>query len=575
MKTSLTYWFPFIRLLIARAACNVPRLSVQQATVRFEREFRHQQPVIVKDVWDDWPSRGWNLADWKHAFGNLTLPLMSNSLASALGGRAPTEMAASADVFQMLESAQLDDKIVFSTTRRTADLSLKRLLGQGVIRVPDIFAGVSLHSVISIGRGSAGLQYHNHEEAWLCVLYGSKRWLLRPPRMPPAEEHHGRTLLGKRSVSAHELANQVGTLDCTQQPGEAIYVPDRWYHATYNGEGGDGSVSIAFGGQATANGVLAYAAQGNVTALSVEVQKHGAQLDQLLHVAAQAGQAEAAAWLIRAGSQKDTARGDTRPGRSQPPINVGAMNGHTEIVSVLLDQGASWSIVDNDGVDAVQNAAFSGHVEVLERFVQHGVPLDKPNDQGWSLSHIAANAGHHHVLKFLRARGVSMSQPDSDGMTPVRHAAVAGHVEALEELVQFGSQVSASEVVQRGHSPVMRFLLKGGHASISERGPQGASIIHAASKFGHAGIVQALLEHRCESTIADSQRRTPLHWAAAAGHEHVVSLLLGSRANPSSVDANGKSPARYAHDMGYAAVKKAIRLAVHDAKRRRTDQSEL
>jgi len=179
------------------------------------------------------------------------------------------------------------------------------------------------------------------------------------------------------------------------------------------------------------------------------------------------------------------------------------------------------------------------------------------------------------VLKFLRARGVSMSQPDSDGMTPVRHAAVAGHVEALEELVQFGSQVSASEVVQRGHSPVMRFLLKGGHASISERGPQGASIIHAASKFGHAGIVQALLEHRCESTIADSQRRTPLHWAAAAGHEHVVSLLLGSRANPSSVDANGKSPARYAHDMGYAAVKKAIRLAVHDAKRRRTDQSEL
>lgn len=454
-------------------------------------------------------------------------------------------------------------------------MSLQRLLGQGVIGVPDIFAGASLHSVISIGRGSSGLQYHNHEEAWLCVLYGSKRWLLRPPSRPPAEEHHGRTLLGKRSVSADEMANQDGTLDCAQQPGDAIYVPDRWYHATYNGEGGVGNLSIAFGGQATANGRLAYAAQGNVTALSIEVQKRDVPLDQLLHVAAQAGQADTVAWLIRAGSQKDTAKGDTRPGRSQPPINVGAMNGHADVVSVLLDQGASWSNVDNDGIDAVQNAAFSGHVEVLERFVRHGVPLDKPNSQGWSLSHIAANAGHPHVLKFLMTHGVSMSRPDSAGMAPVQHAAIAGHVEVLEELVQPGSKLPASDVVQRGHSPVMRFLLKGGHASISERGPTGASLIHAASKFGHAGILQALLEHRCESTIADNQRRTPLHWAAAAGHERVASLLLEARANPSSIDASGKSPARYAHDMKHTAVKKVIRQAVHAAKRQRAEQSEL
>lgn len=87
---------------------------------------------------------------------------------------------------------------------------------------------------LSIGGFSSGAPMHAHDSAWNLLLVGRKRWLL----VPPGE-------LGPRtqawSAMAHPLAEwyavagrrKEGRLyEVTQHPGDIIFIPQGWGHAT-------------------------------------------------------------------------------------------------------------------------------------------------------------------------------------------------------------------------------------------------------------------------------------------------------------------------------------------------------
>lgn len=85
------------------------------------------------------------------------------------------------------------------------------------------------------GTGS-GVPFHVHGPGWSEALVGRKRWLLYPPaRKPPFDPDESslawvrRWLRGDAVIAAHGPP-----LDCTLQPGEALYFPSAWWHATLN-----------------------------------------------------------------------------------------------------------------------------------------------------------------------------------------------------------------------------------------------------------------------------------------------------------------------------------------------------
>eukprot|EP00662_Eupelagonemidae_sp_cell21_P031959 gene31959-20081_t len=93
---------------------------------------------------------------------------------------------------------------------------------------------------IAIGGSGAGVQFHKHSSTWSVQVFGRKRFLLyaagdMPPRhYPPV----------RMSVSLwlktfyHELPRARQPLSCVCEPGDLIYVPESWYHATLSiGEG--------------------------------------------------------------------------------------------------------------------------------------------------------------------------------------------------------------------------------------------------------------------------------------------------------------------------------------------------
>ncbi|XP_046893350.1 jmjC domain-containing protein 8 isoform X2 [Hypomesus transpacificus] len=84
-----------------------------------------------------------------------------------------------------------------------------------------------------IAGPGTGVPFHWHGPGYSEVIYGRKRWFLYPPDKAPHFHPNHTTLSWVRDVSPH-LPEEERPLQCTIQPGEVLYFPDRWWHATLN-----------------------------------------------------------------------------------------------------------------------------------------------------------------------------------------------------------------------------------------------------------------------------------------------------------------------------------------------------
>ena len=107
-------------------------------------------------------------------------------------------------------------------------------------------------AVLSLGDDGAGLPFHAHGAAWLAVVHGGKRWFIyEPGTMPSSVRGNLNPLMATRQwvnsqwAAVSRLPANWKPIVCDQMPGEMLYLPERWMHATMNlGE------TIAVGGQA-------------------------------------------------------------------------------------------------------------------------------------------------------------------------------------------------------------------------------------------------------------------------------------------------------------------------------------
>ncbi|XP_028310633.1 jmjC domain-containing protein 8 isoform X2 [Gouania willdenowi] len=90
-------------------------------------------------------------------------------------------------------------------------------------------------SALSFGVAGAGtgVPFHWHGPGFSEVIYGRKRWFLYPPDREP-HFHPNRTTLSWLRETYPHLPEDEAPLECTIRPGEVLYFPDRWWHATLN-----------------------------------------------------------------------------------------------------------------------------------------------------------------------------------------------------------------------------------------------------------------------------------------------------------------------------------------------------
>jgi ankyrin repeat protein len=132
-------------------------------------------------------------------------------------------------------------------------------------------------------------------------------------------------------------------------------------------------------------------------------------------------------------------------------LHLGALRNHTDIVSLLISNGARINARDSVGNTALHLAAMYGHTEVAQLLVEAGADVEAQTAYlpGGTPLHLAALNGGGGVVQVLLNRNGNVDSviEGSDGRrrTPLHLAAKEGHIEALDALLSGSANVDARD----------------------------------------------------------------------------------------------------------------------------------
>ncbi|XP_046394168.1 uncharacterized protein LOC124161944 isoform X2 [Ischnura elegans] len=223
-------------------------------------------------------------------------------------------------------------------------------------------------------------------------------------------------------------------------------------------------------------------------------------------------------------------------------LHHAALNGHREVVQLLLGHEASTNIADGKGSTPLHLAAWTGNEDIVRLLLCHGPSVPNVNlktkDSETAL-HCAAQYGHTAVVAHLLEHSCDPTIRNSREETALDLAAQYGRLETVELLV-------------RAHPELLHPFSR----SNSSTGVFPHTPLHLASRNGHRAVVDVLLSAGMDVN-ARTAAGTALHEAALCGKTDCVRALLESGVDLSARDSGGHTvldvlgqfPTHVTHDI--------------------------
>jgi ankyrin repeat protein len=133
----------------------------------------------------------------------------------------------------------------------------------------------------------------------------------------------------------------------------------------------------------------------------------------------------------------------------QTPLLAAAVAGRAEVVTMLLEYGASIGINDVQGIGPLMYAAWHGRRDVVEVLLNHGAGANVKHGEISALI-LAAENDHIDIVQLLAKRGANLDHADSLGTTALIGATRRGKASAVRCLIDLGANIH--HVDQRGNS---------------------------------------------------------------------------------------------------------------------------
>jgi ankyrin repeat protein len=91
------------------------------------------------------------------------------------------------------------------------------------------------------------------------------------------------------------------------------------------------------------------------------------------------------------------------------PLMTAAYAGHTNVVNLLIDSGASVKLSADDGASALHWASLNGHLEIVKVLIDSGADVNvRRGADGPAPLHMAINSGHDSIALLLINAGTSL-----------------------------------------------------------------------------------------------------------------------------------------------------------------------
>ena len=138
--------------------------------------------------------------------------------------------ASAVDLSALLSSGGTERLIA----RGKLDMAQRDQLSSGAVRWP--FTVAKSFASLRIAYAKGGFAFSKGHEAWVYGLHGSQSYFLYPQTELPSHEHHHRPSISRWFEWYYYAAQGTETapIECEIRAGDLLFIPEGWWHASYN-----------------------------------------------------------------------------------------------------------------------------------------------------------------------------------------------------------------------------------------------------------------------------------------------------------------------------------------------------
>lgn len=200
----------------------------------------------------------------------------------------------------------------------------------------------------------------------------------------------------------------------------------------------------------------------------------------------------------------------------------------------------------------LHDAAAAGDLSRMQQcMLQGGWELSQKDADGMTPLHLCAQEGHSLCVQYLLSNTANVHAVNEAGFTPLHGAARQGHTSAGEFLLQGGAVVNGIGGAKmlaalhlsatNGHRDMCKALLLH-RANVNLQDSNGESALHNAARFGDRALCEVILSWGADTTITDNDGWCALHEAARWGDGELVSIFLERGADAFARSTEGETP---------------------------------
>ncbi len=239
--------------------CDVDVVPVASFTKEcFMNDYANRKPVLIRGLADEWPARkdgAWSKEKFLSNSINMPVNVGQSSTIVAAGGGRTGKKSLRDFIHEMDESSSdgddlrrhdpmdvsFDVKFFYENPELVKEFSnpdmFKQFCNKETVKTGESWL------IFSLGSSRSGLPFHVHGPTWLGLVFGQKRWFLYPPGSGLSSNAYHEagwhplmnTITFMNSILSKLSGGEVDSpLQCTQLPGDVMYLPAGYKHATLN-----------------------------------------------------------------------------------------------------------------------------------------------------------------------------------------------------------------------------------------------------------------------------------------------------------------------------------------------------
>lgn len=187
------------------------------------------------------------------------------------------------------------------------------------------------------------------------------------------------------------------------------------------------------------------------------------------------------------------------------PLYIAANKNYLEIAQLLVSsENASAEMINfpnTVGGTALMVASMQGYTEIINLLLDNGADINQQDHNKWNALMKAAHKGHADVVACLLDRGADYTLTDNNGCTPLIIAA------------------------KNGHSATVEILLPLKNSNVNAQDVEGNTALHYAIESNNTELASLLLARDADIHIQNRSNVSPLMLAESKNLDDMLQLL--------------------------------------------------